>query len=64
MKRLYKSDTNKKVSGVCAGIADYFNLDPTLIRILWVVLTLCSVGLGLFAYVLCALIMPNQSSVM
>ena len=64
MKRLYKSDTNKKVSGVCAGIADYFNLDPTLIRILWVVLILCSVGMGLFAYVLCALIMPNQSSVM
>ena len=64
MKRLYKSDANKKVSGVCAGIADYFNLDPTLIRILWVVLILCSVGMGLFAYVLCALIMPNQSSVM
>ncbi|MBQ5491914.1 MAG: PspC domain-containing protein [Treponema sp.] len=61
-KRLYKS-SEKKISGVCGGIADYFNVDPTLIRILWAVLTCCSFGFpGIVLYILAALIMPDRPS--
>lgn len=59
MKRLYRSNTNVKVAGVCAGIADYFNIDPTLIRLIWVLVT-CFTGvlIGLIAYFVCVMIIP------
>lgn len=57
-KRLYKS-RDKKVSGVCAGIAEYFGIDPTLIRLLWAIGTLFTIGTGILAYVICALIIPD-----
>lgn len=60
MKRLYKSSTNRKIDGVCAGIANYFNIDPTAIRVLWAIITLFTVGVGILAYVACALIMPVE----
>lgn len=53
--------TDKRLSGVCGGIAEYFEVDPTLIRLLWVVLTLFSAAFpGILAYIICALIMPKQ----
>ncbi len=62
MKRLYKSSTDKKLDGVCAGIAQYLNIDPTLVRLAWVVFSLffAVVG-GLIAYIVCALIMPRDN---
>ncbi len=61
MKKLYRSMTDKRLSGVCGGIAEYFELDSTLIRLLWVVLTLFSAAFpGILAYIICALIMPKQ----
>lgn len=57
-KRLYKS-RNKTICGVCGGIAEYFNIDPVLIRIIWAILVCCA-GTGLLAYIICALIMPEQ----
>ncbi|MFA6856477.1 MAG: PspC domain-containing protein [Treponema sp.] len=60
-KRLYKSQ-EKKLCGVCAGIAEYFNIDPTIVRLIWVVITCVSVGAGLVAYIICALIMPDRPS--
>jgi len=57
-KKLYLSRDNKILSGVCGGIAEYFGVDPTLIRIIWVMLTLCSFGAALFLYVICWAIMP------
>ena len=57
-KRLYKSRKNKMICGVCAGIADYFNIDPTIVRVLWAVLALAA-GSGILAYILCAIIMPE-----
>lgn len=42
-KRLYKSRNNKMICGVCAGIADYFNIDPSIVRVLWAVLALAAV---------------------
>ncbi len=58
-KRLYKSNVDKKLDGVCAGIAEYFNLDPTVIRLLWVLATLF-VGAGILAYIVAAIIMPRN----
>ena len=49
-KRLYKSRNNKMICGVCAGIADYFNIDPSIVRVLWAVLALAA-GTGVLAYI-------------
>lgn len=59
-KKLYKSRNDKKISGVCAGIAEYFGIDPTLIRLLWAVVTLFTVGTGVLAYIICAIIIPEM----
>ena len=58
-KRLYKSSTDKKVCGVCGGIANYFDVDPTVIRLIWVIFTLAG-GSGLIAYIIAAVIMPDE----
>ena len=58
MKKLCKSNTNKKICGVCGGIAEYLNADPTLIRLAFVVVALIA-GSGILAYFLAALIMPE-----
>ena len=57
MKRLTKS-YDRKLCGVCGGIADYFGVDPTLIRLLWMLLVLCA-GTGILAYIIAAIIMPE-----
>lgn len=58
-KRLYKS-TKKMLCGVCGGIAEYFNIDPAIIRLLVVFLSLAGVGCGLLAYIIAAIIMPEK----
>ena len=58
-KRLYKSSTDKKVCGVCGGIANYFDVDPTVIRLIWVIFTLVG-GSGLISYIIAAIIMPDE----
>ena len=57
-RRLYKSDTNRMVCGVCGGIGEYFGIDPTLIRL--VVVLLSFMGSTLIAYVLAAIIIPSR----
>ena len=61
-KKLYKSRSNVKLDGVCAGIGRYFGLDVTLVRIIWVVFT-CFGGSGLVAYIICAILMPREPEV-
>ena len=58
-KKLYKSNTDKKLCGVCGGLADYFDIDSTFIRLIWIFLVLC-VGTGILAYFVAALIMPEK----
>ncbi len=58
-KKLYKSKTDKKLDGVCAGIGQYLDIDPTLVRLIWVIFSVCG-GAGLLAYIVCALIMPRE----
>ena len=60
-KRIYKADDGK-IFGVCKGIAEYFDIDPTLVRLAWAVL-ICCFGTGFFLYILCALILPSKSEV-
>lgn len=57
-KRLYLSDTDKKLAGVCGGIAEYFGIDSTLVRVGWILLA-CFWGSGLLGYIICALIIPK-----
>lgn len=56
-KRLYKSRKNKMIDGVCGGIAEYFNIDPTIVRILAVIIG-CIKGAGLLIYILACIIIP------
>lgn len=58
-KRLTKSGTDRKICGVCGGLAEYLNLDPTFIRLAWVLLVLAA-GTGVFAYIIAAIIMPES----
>ena len=62
MKKLCKSNTNKKICGVCGGIAEYLNADPTLIRLAFVIVAMVA-GSGILAYFLAALIMPEAQEV-
>lgn len=58
-KRLYKSRENKMLEGVCGGIAEYFAIDPTLVRLGWVLF--CALGgSGVIAYIIAAIIIPRQ----
>jgi phage shock protein C len=61
-RKLYKIEVGRKLFGVCGGFAEYLNLDPTIVRLLWVVLALCW-GSGILLYILCAIILPNKSEV-
>lgn len=61
-KKLYKSDSDKKISGVCGGIAEYFNMDSTIVRLIWVALSF-AYGAGILAYLICALVIPDESEI-
>ena len=59
-KTLSRSREDAKVAGVCAGFARYLEIDVTLVRILWVVLTVYPPGVGLIAYIICWIVMPRD----
>ena len=61
MKQLYKSSTNKKIAGVCGGIGEYFGIDPTLVRLGFVALSLLAGG-GLAVYIIAAIVMPEREA--
>ena len=58
-KKLYKDTVDKKICGVCSGIAKYLGLDPTLVRLIWALLIVCA-GTGLLAYIICAIVIPSE----
>ncbi len=59
MKRLFRSSQDKMICGVCGGIAEYFNIDPTLIRLALVLISCLSFGTMIIAYIVAAIIMPQ-----
>ena len=61
MKKLYKSN-NRMICGVCAGIAEYLGIDPTVVRLIWAALGLT--GTGILLYIIAALVMPENMDVM
>lgn len=62
IKKLYKINEGKKIDGVCGGIAEYFSMDPTLVRIAWIIFTAFA-GTGIIAYIIAAIIMPRKPDI-
>ena len=61
-KRLYKSDTNRVFAGVFGGLGEYFDVDPVILRVVWVVLVIFTAFIpGVLAYILAAIIIPRRS---
>lgn len=60
-RQLRRSVSNRTIAGVCGGIAEYFDLDPVLIRVLWVVLTLLG-GSGIILYIILWIVIPEQGA--
>ncbi len=58
-KKLYKSNQNKMIGGVCGGIAEYFGIDPTVVRLIWALFSLMG-GCGILAYIIAAIIIPRN----
>lgn len=62
MKKLYRSKTDRKLAGICGGLAEYFGIDSTLIRLGFALFTLAG-GSGLFIYLVAALIIPEEDEI-
>ncbi|MBL4935612.1 PspC domain-containing protein [Clostridium sp. YIM B02515] len=58
-KKLYRSNSNRMIAGVCSGLAEYLDFDASIIRILWA-LSVLLLGTGLLIYIVCAIIIPNK----
>ena len=58
-KKLYKINEGKMIDGVCGGIAEYFNVDATLIRLAWILVSVCA-GAGILAYIIAAIVIPRK----
>jgi phage shock protein PspC (stress-responsive transcriptional regulator) len=63
-KRLYRSGRDKMIGGVCGGIAEYFTLDPTLVRLGYIVLSIFTVFSGILAYFILWIVVPKRKSLM
>ena len=59
-KKLYRNTSNKMIAGVCSGLAEYINIDPTIVRLIWALIALS--GAGLVAYLIAAIIIPEKPS--
>ena len=62
MKKLHKSNKDRKISGVCGGIAEYFNVDYTLVRLGFIIVGAMA-GCGVIAYIVASLVMPEASEI-
>ena len=58
IKKLYRSKKNRMIAGVCGGVGEYLNTDPTIIRVLWVIATFW--GIGLLAYIIAWIVIPEK----
>ena len=62
-KKLYRSRSDKKLAGVCGGLAAYLNMDVTIVRLIWALVSVFA-GAGLIAYIVCALVIPEEPEVL
>lgn len=58
-KKLYRSKADKKLAGVCSGVAKYFNIDPTIVRLIWALASIFAFA-GIIAYIVCAFVIPEE----
>ena len=58
-KTLYRSKSNRMIMGVCAGVAEYFNIDPTVVRVAWAIASIFAFA-GVIAYIVCAFVIPEK----
>lgn len=63
MKRLMRSRINRMICGVCGGIGEYLNIDPTLVRLIWALCSLASLGMGFLLYIIAAIVMPEDDGI-
>lgn len=63
MKKLYKDRSQRKICGVCAGLADYLGFDVTVVRVIWAIVSLIY-GVGALAYLICAVVFPDKNDIM
>jgi len=61
-KRIFKSIKNRMICGVCGGVAEYFNIDPSLVRLGWILVTCFTGGAGLVAYIITAIVLPEEAA--
>ncbi len=62
IKRLYRSRKDKVLGGVCGGIAEYLDVDPVVVRLVWAIVSLISMGMGILAYLIAWIIIPEEPS--
>jgi phage shock protein C len=62
MKRLYRSKKDRMLGGVCAGLGEHLDVDPTVIRLVWAVVTVLSIGTGILVYLLAWIIIPEEET--
>ena len=63
MKRLYKNKREKKIFGVCAGLAEYFDCDPIIVRLIFLALLICG-SFGFWIYIIAAIVMPDKETIL
>lgn len=61
-KKLYRSKEGRKIAGVCGGLGEYFDIDPTIIRLIWLAM-IFAVGSGVLAYIIAWIIVPEKTAV-
>ncbi len=59
-KRLLRSSTNRSICGVCGGIGEYLGIDPSVVRLVWIIASFCSIGMGALIYFIAALVIPQE----
>ena len=60
MNKIHRSRNNRWIAGVCGGLGEYFNIDPTLIRLIWAVGTVFSMGFGIILYIIFWIVIPEK----
>ena len=59
-KKLYRSKKERMIGGVCGGIGEFLEIDPTVVRVIWAFMTVLSIGVGIIAYILTWIIIPEK----
>jgi len=60
MNKLYRSKNNRWIAGICGGLGKFFNIDPTIVRVIWIIGTLFSMGFGIILYLILWAVIPER----